>query len=112
MVNYSKRSLCNLLLLYSLDKQLRDRKFTILADHKNLTFIKQSSNPMVVRWHLALQELDFTLEYVKGVENTIADAMSRLCINNTPPKIETAIMSAIQGTYVLSNEADNDCLDH
>jgi hypothetical protein len=60
---------------------------------------------MVVRWHLALHELDFTLEYVKGVENTIADAMSRLCINNTPPKIVTAIMSAIQGTYVLSNEA-------
>jgi RNase H-like domain found in reverse transcriptase len=66
----------------ALDKQLRDRKFTILTDHKNLTFIKQGSNPMVVRWHLALQELDFTLEYVKGVENTIADAMSRLCINN------------------------------
>jgi RNase H-like domain found in reverse transcriptase len=59
-------------------QQLSDRKFTILTDHKNLTFIKQGSNPMVVRWHLALQELDFTLEYGKGVENTIADAMSRL----------------------------------
>jgi hypothetical protein len=91
----------------ALDKQLRDRKFTILTDHKNLTFIKQGSKPMVVRWHLALQGLDFTLEYVKGVENTIADAMSRLCINNTPPKIETAIMSAIQRTYLLSNEAFN-----
>jgi hypothetical protein len=60
---------------------------------------------MVVRWHLASQELDFTLEYVKGVENTIADAMSRLCINNTPPQLETAIMSAIQGTYTLSDES-------
>jgi RNase H-like domain found in reverse transcriptase/Integrase zinc binding domain len=89
----------------ALDKQLRDRKFTILTDHKNLTFIKQGSTAIVVRWHLALQELDFTLEYVKGVENTIADAMSRLCINNTPPKPETAIMSAIQGTYILSDES-------
>jgi transposase InsO family protein len=89
----------------ALDKQLRDRKFTILTDHKNLTFIKQGSNPMVVRWHLALQELDFTLEYVKGVENTIADAMSRLCINNTPPKPEIAILSAINGTYILSDNA-------
>jgi RNase H-like domain found in reverse transcriptase len=42
-----------------LDNLLRDRKFTILTDHKNLTFIKQASNPMIVRWHLALQELDF-----------------------------------------------------
>jgi RNase H-like domain found in reverse transcriptase len=25
----------------ALDKQLRDRKFTIVTDHKNLTFIKQ-----------------------------------------------------------------------
>jgi RNase H-like domain found in reverse transcriptase len=25
----------------ALDKQLRDRKFTILTDHKNLTFVKQ-----------------------------------------------------------------------
>jgi hypothetical protein len=46
---------------------------------------------MVVRWHLALQELDFTLEYVKGVENTIANAMSRLCMNNTPPKTEMSV---------------------
>ena len=52
---------------------------------------------MVVRWHLALQELDFTIEYIKGAENTIADAMSRLCVNNTPPKSETVYMSAIDG---------------
>jgi RNase H-like domain found in reverse transcriptase len=89
----------------ALDKQLRDRKFTILTDHKNLAFIKLRSNPMVVRWHLALQELDFTLEYIKGVETKIANAMSRLCINNAPPKLETAIMSAIQGTCILSDES-------
>jgi hypothetical protein len=55
---------------------------------------------MVVGWHLFLQELDFTLEYVEGVEITIADAMSRFRINNSPPKLETAI----QGTYILSDE--------
>jgi hypothetical protein len=66
---------------------------------------KQGSNPIVVRWNLALQELDFTLEFVKVVENTIAGAMSRLFINNTPTKLETAIMSAIQGTYILSEES-------
>jgi RNase H-like domain found in reverse transcriptase len=65
-----------------LDNLLRDRKFTILTDHQNLTFIKQASNPMIVRSHLALQELDFNIEFVKGVDNIIANAMSRLCINN------------------------------
>jgi RNase H-like domain found in reverse transcriptase len=67
-----------------LDNLLRDRKFTILTDHQDVTFIKQASNPMIVRWHLVLQELDFNIEFVKGVDNIIADAMSRLCINNKP----------------------------
>ena len=64
-----------------LDSMLRDRKFTINTDHKNLMFIKLDSNPMVVRWWMALQELDFDIEYIPGVNNDIADALSRLCIN-------------------------------
>jgi Integrase zinc binding domain len=31
--------------------------------------------------------------------------MSRLCINNTPPKTEIAILSAINGTYILNDDA-------
>ena len=38
---------------------------------------------MVSRWYIALQELDFTIEYVKGSQNTIADAFSLLCPNLT-----------------------------
>ena len=30
---------------------------------------------------MALQELDYTIAYVRGSENTVADAMSRLCAN-------------------------------
>jgi transposase InsO family protein len=86
-----------------LDNLLRDRQFTILTDHKNLTFIKQASNPMIVRWHLALQELDFEILFVPGVDNVIADAMSRLCINNKP-EVPTSILSAIHGQYVINNE--------
>ena len=64
-----------------LDAMLRDRKFTILTDHKNLMFIKHDSNPMVVRWWMALQELDFSITYIKGDTNIVADALSRLCPN-------------------------------
>jgi hypothetical protein len=86
-----------------LDNLLRDRKFRILTDHENLTFIKQASNPMMVRWHLALQELDFQILFVPGVDNVIADAMSRLCINNKP-EVPTAILAAIDGPYVINND--------
>ena len=50
-------------------------------------FIKTDSNPMVVRWWMALQELDFEMRFIAGTENSVADALSRLCINN---KIGTA----------------------
>jgi RNase H-like domain found in reverse transcriptase len=86
-----------------LDNLLRDRKFTILTDHKNLTFIKQASNPMIVPWHLALRELDFQILFVPGVDNSIADAMSRLCINNKP-EVPTVILAANNGPYVINND--------
>ena len=86
-----------------LDAMLRDRKFTILTDHKNLTFIKQASNPMIVRWHLALQELDFDIQFVAGIDNEIADAMSRLCVNNKPPKTPEHVLAAIDVPHVIDD---------
>ena len=80
-----------------LDRMLRDRKFEILTDHKNLMFIKLDSNPMVVRWWMALQELHFTIRYIKGEENEIADALSRLCLNrkaNAPIGIVSALIAS------------------
>ena len=64
-----------------LDPLLRDCKFIIHTDHKNLTYMKSSPSSMVGRWSMALQELDYTIAYVRGSENTVADAMSRLCAN-------------------------------
>ena len=43
----------------------------------------KNSSSMVARWYIALQEFDYTLHFVKGSQNTIADAMSRLCPNLT-----------------------------
>ena len=65
-----------------LQSLLRDRLFTIRTDHRNLLFIKEASNPMIVRWYMALSEFSYTLEFIPGVDNNIADAMSRLCRNN------------------------------
>ena len=69
-----------------LDALLRDRTFTILTDHKNLTYIDKENNQMVGRWRMALQELDYTIGYIPGSKNEVADAMSRLCKNNMPNK--------------------------
>ena len=65
-----------------LQSLLRDRLFTIRTEHRNLLFITEASNPMIVRWYMALSEFSFTLEFIPGVDNDIADSLSRLCRNN------------------------------
>ena len=50
-------------------------------------FLKTDSNAMVIRWWMAIQELDFKIKFIvkliknKSTTNSIADALSRFCIN-------------------------------
>ncbi len=61
---------------------LLDKKFTLMTDHANLMYLKGSSDPKVLRWMLALQEYDFEVKHIKGTDNKVADAFSRLCVVN------------------------------
>ena len=36
----------------------------------NLTFLSQDPSTMVNRWSIALQELDYTIEYIAGSKKT------------------------------------------
>ena len=94
---------------------LRDRKFTILTDHANLQFLKNDSNQMIVRWWLAIQDLDYTLRFVPGVENVIADALSRLCPNllilhpGETPEVTSEMLAAIE-VRELSSDSKADII--
>ena len=57
---------------------LRDVHFTLRTDHRNLTYINESVSPKVRRLKLLIQEFDFDLEFIKGSDNHIADAQSRI----------------------------------
>lgn len=85
-----------------LDYLLRDRKFIIQTDHRNLTYMQKNTNSMVIRWDIALQELDYAVEYIKGADNEIADAMSRLCINRIAEPVQ--LLSAIHLLSDLSGD--------
>ena len=41
--------------------------------------MKQNPTSKVAQWFIAMQELDFTAHSVKGSDNELADALSRLC---------------------------------
>ena len=49
----------------------------VYCDHKNLTY-KNFNTERVMRWRLLIEEYGADLTYVKGKDNIVADALSRL----------------------------------
>ena len=80
---------------------LRDRKFLIRTDHENLKFLHDSSNSMIIRWDMALQELDKMLLWFPGDSNVISDTFSRLCSNLIEaPELPNTI-NVILGSFTI-----------
>ncbi|CAG9092967.1 unnamed protein product [Plutella xylostella] len=61
------------------------RKFTLRTDHKALIWLSKLKEPnqRLTRWKLKLQDYDFNIEHVKGKDNHVADALSRVEIHHT-----------------------------
>lgn len=80
---------------------LRDNKFLLRTDHMNLTYINLGTSQKVQRWKLALQEFDFDIEHVAGKLNVVADAFSRLVVNNQPARTTSEIVESISNIEVF-----------
>ena len=63
------------------DYFLRARPFTILTDHRSLTYIDRTTfkNPKISRWQERLERYQFVVEYIEGDKNVFADLLSRPC---------------------------------
>jgi len=55
-------------------------KFTIVTDHKPLTWIVSVKDPgsRLLRWRLKLEEYDYEIVFKRDVAKTNADAVSRI----------------------------------
>ena len=62
------------------------RKFTIVTDHRPLTWLFNCREPnsRLVRWRIKLEEYDYKIIYKKGSLNANADALSRNVYINVP----------------------------
>jgi hypothetical protein len=74
---HSERSLCYFVSIKQLEHLLRDRTFRLFTDHKIFFTLLESSNPMIYRWWMDIQQFDFTKEFTL-VNNPLLMA-SRLC---------------------------------
>jgi hypothetical protein len=54
----------------------------VFTDHKNLLYSKQSSDRLM-RWKLLLKEYKIKWQHIKGEHNIVADALSRLPIDDS-----------------------------
>ncbi len=62
---------------------LLGHKITVYTDHKNLIYDNLTS-PRVLRWRLFLEEYSMEIKYIKGVQNIVADVLSRYPTGNDP----------------------------
>ena len=62
---------------------------TIFTDHAALKYLlsKQDTKPRLTRWILLCQEFNLTIKDKKGVENVVADHLSRLVPDSNSPGI-------------------------
>ena len=91
--NYTTTEKELLAVVYALDKfraYLVGSDIVIFTDHSSLKYLltKQNVKVRLIRWVLLLQELNLQIKDNKGVENVVADHLSRLTIahdTHSPP---------------------------
>lgn len=112
--NYSSIDREALAIIFGVDKfykYLFGRHFYLQTDHKPLErlFGEKAEIPKLaasrlIRWAIQLSAFDYTLTYVPGSQNCIADALSRLPIPGSPTTFELRASQSVQQIVTESLE--------
>ena len=89
-VNYTTTEKELLAIIFALEKfrsYLLGSKVIIFTDHSALKFLlsKKETKPRLMRWILLMQEFDIEIKDRRGVENVVADHLSRLSSDSSTP---------------------------
>lgn len=71
---------------------LLGQKIVVHTDHQNIVY-GNLSNDRIARWRLLLEEYGPTYVHVKGTDNVVADALSRMDadFDSPPPSVESVV---------------------
>ena len=82
---------------------LLGQEIIVYTDHKNLTY-KNFNTERVMRWRLVLKEYGPKLEYIKGESNVVADALSRLEMQDTETNEQHLELSEMAEVFGMTKE--------
>jgi hypothetical protein len=85
---------------------LQGAKFIWITDHKGLIYLlkQKDLSGRRARWMEKISEFNFDVEYAPGIENVLADALSRLYSNDAPGTV------CARSEYTYHDVIDNDVL--
>ena len=82
---------------------LRDIKFTLRTDHRNLLYLNEKASQKVQRWKLQIQQYNFDVEHIPGIDNIVADLYSRLnAVNIMEDLVDTVEDSTSSIPFMLA----------
>ena len=114
--NYHSSKLEFLALKWSITEHFREylayTPFMVKTDNNPLTYILTTLNldAMGHRWVGALASFKFELEYQKGSENRVADALSRVPIRHDHRTVKSLMEGAVMGTLSRCKAQASDAL--
>jgi len=78
--------------LLKLEHLLGDREFTLKTDHRNHLFLHDELNKKLQYWKVAIQQFQYKLEHIPGIDNITADTISRMhAMTSTDGTIQSLI---------------------
>lgn len=88
---------------------LYGNKFIVYSDHKPLLYLYNLKNPTsrLARLRLDLEEYDFEIHHIRGTDNVVADALSRISIDDLSDMYAENQILSIKSTGENKNQKVN-----
>ena len=103
MSTYEKELMAIVQVVHRWRAYLEDQKFIIKIDHQGLKYLfeQRISSVLQQKWVTKLLGLDYEIQYKKGVENFVADALSWVNNNeeSTEEEAQLQAISIVQPTW-------------
>ena len=87
--------------LHVWEHYLRPHEFVIHTDHETLKYLKGQTmlNKRHAKWSEFIESFPYVIKYIKGKENVVADALSRICTLVTKLELNVVGFEHIKDLY-------------